>query len=570
MSDQPRFTAGVKLGKPILVNGIMFTSKGGQKYAMYYRCHNNACPCRCCVTFNEDKIITGIKYIHNEHTCHMNMSFEEIQRIERELFNKPEEMLELKKKLATNVTSTTRQLIQGTKYATMDSHALATIKCRAMKEFELPNSVDKINATHFLLASYKDTVFIYGQPSGLFIMSQSKVIFEDGTFKIVSNNHQLLILHGFINGKCVACCFIRVMSKSFQDYAAALQLVETLAKSMELSILKRSDIEMKGDFEKAMISAVRIITTAKFSGCLFHYCQAIMKHIRKNSLLDYYHEGSEFYRVVRRLSMLAVIPIEYSNYKTFCLLVELFKQQCPELSRNQNVINFFEYVDQTWFTYSRNSFPPTLWNVNDTDIRTNNLCESSHKRLNFDCTHKRSVYQTFKLIDIHMKEDYARVTDPKTNETFDTLMNQINSSIHFCLQCMNNTTGPRMFFVDALDYISNIIQMDNLDSLRKYCENEMTFAQLNEKIRHYDRIHCTNDQYKTPTIFNDYVPTDKVIKEAKQVQDDIDKGVNTFIRTFDNATKELAQKVKRNEFTVADIYSCDKPLDFLNGTIDLN
>ena len=91
-----------------------------------------------------------------------------------------------------------------------------------------------------------------------------------------------------------------------------------------------------------------------------------------------------------------------------------------------------------------------------------------------------------------------------------------------------------------------------------------------KKIRHYDRIHCTNDQYKTPTIFNDYVPTDKVIKEAKQVQDDIDKGVNTFIRTFDNATKELAQKVKRNEFTVADIYSCDKPLDFLNGTIDLN
>ena len=222
-------------------------------------------------------------------------------------------------------------------------------------------------------------------------MSQSKVIFEDGTFKIVSNNHQLLILHGFINGKCVACCFIRVMSKSFQDYAAALELVQTLAKSMELSILKRSDIEMKGDFEKAMISAIRIITTAKFSGCLFHYCQAIMKHIRKNSLLDYYHEGSEFYRVVRRLSMLAVIPIEYSNYKTFCLLVELFKQQFPELSRNQNVINFFEYVDQTWFTYSRNSFPPTLWNVNDTDIRTNNLCESSHKRLNFDCTHKRSV-----------------------------------------------------------------------------------------------------------------------------------------------------------------------------------
>ena len=56
---------------------------------------------------------------------------------------------------------------------------------------------------------------------------------------------------------------------------------------------------MKGDFEKAMINAIKIITTAKFSGCSFHYCQDIMKYIRKHSLLNYYHEGSEFYIVFR-------------------------------------------------------------------------------------------------------------------------------------------------------------------------------------------------------------------------------------------------------------------------------
>ena len=98
----------------------------------------------------------------------------------------------------------------------MNSNVLVTMKYKVIKDFKLPNSVDKIKSTDYIMSSYKDTVFIYGQPSGLFILAQSEVIFEDGTFKVVSNKHLLSILHSFIYGKCVACCFIRGMSKNFR------------------------------------------------------------------------------------------------------------------------------------------------------------------------------------------------------------------------------------------------------------------------------------------------------------------------------------------------------------------
>ena len=165
-------------------------------------------------------------------------------------------------------------------------------------------------------------------------------------------------------------------------------------------------------------------------------------------------------------------------------------QETPEAANDESIKKFLEYVKNYWFLLNPKSNAPKVWNVYRSDIRTNNLCESAHARLNFGTKGKKSVYTIFKLISIHIEEDKRRVLNPvedRGTRYHRELMNRKNEAITFCIDCLEQENRlPPMFFVDCLDHIGYLIQLDSMNEINDYCDakfnNQLLVQSYNEWI----------------------------------------------------------------------------------------
>lgn len=154
------------------------------------------------------------------------------------------------------------------------------------------------------------------------------------------------------------------------------------------------------DFERAAINAVQAEFTSEIKCCLFHYNQAIYRHIQSLHLAGVYNQRDpvEVYDWLRKFMALPMIPSGRVQ-QIFHHLTE----HCPDF---QGCLEFSEYMWKTYINPISGLYDISLWNhYSEEQHRTTSGCESFHRKLK---RHLLGAHPNiFVIIDILRKQQYV-------------------------------------------------------------------------------------------------------------------------------------------------------------------
>lgn len=209
------------------------------------------------------------------------------------------------------------------------------------------------------------------------ILSKAKNWFVDSTFKITANPgmpfNQLFSIHAFIASqkdsfaKQVPLAFVLMSGRNAADYTAVLEnIISLLGNAMVSSVTM--------DFEAAMwVAFKRVLPHVTRHGCLFHWNQAIYRHIQQLGLAVDYVSNETVRNFCRNLMALPFLPPSHIPF-VFEKIEDATKKAA------QVFRDLISYMKNTWFESLH--WTPNSWSVFNRAIRTNNDLEGWHNRLN--------------------------------------------------------------------------------------------------------------------------------------------------------------------------------------------
>jgi len=205
-------------------------------------------------------------------------------------------------------------------------------------------------------------------------LSQAATWWMDGTFK--SNPSifaQLYTIHIKVSDEFVPHMWCLLPDKQAATYVRLLRLLKQEAAARNLH-LQPNAIHI--DFEQAVVQSVTTELGIHPTGCLFHYCQSILRHVQHLGLQVAYNTNNppEVRTWIRRLISLPLVPpIRLDQaYRTTVA-------QSPIIpGRDEmNTYVFNTFVDPNGALFDRG-----VWNCYGAKDRTTNACEGYHSVIN--------------------------------------------------------------------------------------------------------------------------------------------------------------------------------------------
>ena len=227
---------------------------------------------------------------------------------------------------------------------------------------------------------------IFATPDQLKILAETKILFLDGTFKVVKAPFkQLFSFHTFLgneegnNIKQVPLTFVLMSSKKKMDYVVVFQKVKDLVPSLQV-------LHLILDFESSIWRAARIVfPNARIRGCSFHWSQALWRKVQELGLVVAYNSVDAVHNYIRMLFALPYLPADH--------IIRSFDEIAPVA--NDQLLPLVDYVRSTWML---GQWSPEDWCVYKRYIRTNNDVEGWHNRLNMKA--QRGNLQLYLLIQL--------------------------------------------------------------------------------------------------------------------------------------------------------------------------
>lgn len=235
---------------------------------------------------------------------------------------------------------------------------------------------------------------LFATDNMLKLLSNSKVWYVDGTFKLVKEPFkQLLSIHAFVrsgdNTKQVPLTFVLMSGKRKKDYKKVLKAVKELIDGNKVQ-------KFVIDFEAAMWAAIpRVFPDTHITGCCFHWCQCIWRKIQELGLSPAYMNDDATHKLCKRFMALPYLPAEHIR-PMFEMLSS--KATTPLLTA------LASYIRNTWVD---GSFAPEYWSVFNQAVRTNNDCEGWHGMLN---RHAKRGNLTFYLL-VRLLHEQSQLVD---------------------------------------------------------------------------------------------------------------------------------------------------------------
>ena len=217
---------------------------------------------------------------------------------------------------------------------------------------------------------FKDnTMLIFCTDANLRLLASSEVMFIDGTFKSVpSLFHQLFTIHAVFLEHFVTLVYCLLPDKQRATYHKVFDILKT--KLAEIDLILSPDT--MSDFESGLIACIRHqFPNSQHKGCLFHHTQSIWRHVQMVGLQMQYNEDPEVKKFVRMLMAIAFLPVTVVRPAFISLRTSMICRQNPALDQ------LADYYERTWF----GQFPAAMWNVHNSNIRTNRV-EAWNSKLN--------------------------------------------------------------------------------------------------------------------------------------------------------------------------------------------
>ena len=103
-------------------------------------------------------------------------------------------------------------------------------------------------------------------------------------------------------------------------------------------------------------------------GCFFHFCQAIYGQIQQLGMQQQYTKDETFRCLCRKMMALALVPREKVVSSFDEIQDDAHKLPGPPMNQ------LLEYYEDNWMN------DIDLWNVSESNTRTNDECEGKKKR----------------------------------------------------------------------------------------------------------------------------------------------------------------------------------------------
>lgn len=213
--------------------------------------------------------------------------------------------------------------------------------------------------------------------------------YVDGTFKVMRIPFvMLLTLHAFVrSGDCskqVPLLYVMMSGRKARDYFAVLQFVKNLLPD---------DSHLEGfvmDYEQALWRATRrCFPTVKITGCVFHWGQAVWRHVQNLGLATTYQRDQGTNSFIRKLLALPFLPA--SHIKDIFIALR-------DLNSADHLEPLLDYIEQRWIDST--IWPIADWCIYGQSVRTNNDVEGWHRRLNTRAGISPPFYNLVKLLHL--------------------------------------------------------------------------------------------------------------------------------------------------------------------------
>jgi hypothetical protein len=180
------------------------------------------------------------------------------------------------------------------------------------------------------------------------------------------------------------------------------------------------------DFERALWNALNAIFKGiQIYGCSFHFCQAIIRRLKRLGLANLYNHCQTFRFLVRKMLCLNLLPHSKipSNFRL--IEAELLQLKMPQVAQ------LCDYFSAQWIDTS--IFHPGTWSVFNQPIRTNNHEEGWHNRLKSKGRAKMNLYDLLKLL--HLESQISALNmDLHCANNLKTTQNLVHDSYEARLQ----------------------------------------------------------------------------------------------------------------------------------------
>lgn len=239
-------------------------------------------------------------------------------------------------------------------------------------------------------------MIIFSSETSIDLLSQSEVIFTDGTFECTPSGYtQMFTIHGYISDNVVRpLVFALIADKQLSTYET---MIEELKKEPKLQNWTPKIVI--SDFESAIKTAFEnSFVLCENHGCLFHLIKSWRSKSEKIHLYREFYDGQyqEFWRLLKVLPYIASdkIPDYYDLIKNTLQSVTAEMQE------------FLTYIEINYVLGNGSSpprFSPSLWTcsiVTESNIhRTTNVVESWHRNFS-SVIHKHHKLTSIKLSDL--------------------------------------------------------------------------------------------------------------------------------------------------------------------------
>ena len=170
---------------------------------------------------------------------------------------------------------------------------------------------------------------------------------------------------------CIPLVYCLLGDKKQETYHT---VIDQLKRKMAEKELILDPTKLMCDFEAGLIPALRKhFPNSAVKGCYFHHTKALWAQVQDYGLVPDYNSDRHVKKVVRLLMALAFLPVLLVRPNFLVIEGSTTVQDSPKLQQ------LCDYYKSTWLN---GSFPVALWNVNNQILRTNNLVEGWHNKLN--------------------------------------------------------------------------------------------------------------------------------------------------------------------------------------------
>ena len=217
--------------------------------------------------------------------------------------------------------------------------------------------------------------------------------FVDITYKIIPKNlkkYKLMTITGVnkITNISYICCFILLKYEDVQSFINIFKYLKEMY-SFNPGVV---NIDYSSSLTKALKTENIFENSPIIVHCFFHFCQAIVKHMKKYDILKTKMSKYAF-EILKNVELICFIPYNFiKSYSNF------LKNRLTE----ENEIKFYNYLDKNWLKKEPSfyNYYELFDNVNLEGLIphfyiTNNIAESLHSKLGLYLPYKKVTNNNF-------------------------------------------------------------------------------------------------------------------------------------------------------------------------------